>query len=181
VKLPFFLLAAAALAQSAWAQKPGALPRFEDFPVKEIFTGVPAEPVLNSPEERKSRTVIVQGVRKGWGVQDGVTGREVALPGPNFAGHFILVKWSCGSPCLMAAIVDAKTGRVLPPPFHRESGSSYFQVPYAFPMNPPLAYRLNSRLLIANICEAEESQKCGTHYFVMDDDGLRLIHAVLEQ
>jgi len=59
-------------------------------------------------------------------------------------------------------------------------------------MQPPLAYRLNSRLLIANICEVEkrvrvaarvayESQRCGAHYFVMRDDGLRLIHTVLEK
>ena len=59
-------------------------------------------------------------------------------------------------------------------------------------MQPPLAYRLDSRLLIANICEAEkavraagrvayEFQRCGAHYFVMSDNGLRLIHSVLEK
>jgi hypothetical protein len=80
----------------------------------------------------------------------------------------------------MAAIVDAKTGRVFAPPFHHGPGRSYFQVPWAFPMEPPLAYRLNSRLLIAKICETGEAERCGAHYFVMGDDGLKLIHTVLE-
>ncbi len=114
------------------------------------------------------------------------------MPGPNFAGHFVIVRWGCGSPCLMAAIVDLRTGRVFPPPFHHGPGHSYFQVPWSWPNEPPLAYRLDSRLLIANICEADESvraegrveyepQRCGAHYFVMGDNGLKLIRKVLEK
>jgi len=55
----------------------------------------------------------------------------------------------------------------------------------------PLDYRLNSRLLIANVCGADKTvhleghlnyqgQKCGTHYFVIRDGGLKLIRRVLE-
>jgi hypothetical protein len=130
-------------------------------------------------------------VSKGWGADDGTTGRELAAAGPNFAGHYVIVKWGCGSPCLMAAIVDLKTGRVFPPPFHHGPGHSYFQVPGAFPAVPTLAYRLDSQLLIANICETDkatqvggrvgyEAEKCGAHYFVMSDKGPRLIHRVLD-
>jgi len=118
-------------------------------------------------------------VSKGWGLEDGITGKELAAPGPNFAGRFIIVRWGCGAPCLMAAIVDAKTGRVFPPPFHHGPGHSYFQVPWAFPMEP-LAYRLDSRLLIANICEEGEARECGTHYFVVGDEGLKLILRVFQ-
>jgi hypothetical protein len=135
--------------------------------------------------------VIRQGVSKGWGVHDGATGKEFAVPGPNFAGHYVIVTWGCGSPCLMAAIVDEKNGRVFPPPFHNGPGDSYFQVPWDFPMEP-LVYRLDSRLLIANICEGNktvqvdghvgyQSQRCGTHYFVMGDDGPKLILRILEK
>ena len=177
---------------STHAQHADRLPRFEDFPVTEIFKQTPAEPVLAAPEERRFRTVIRQGVSKGSGVEDGITGEEVAVRGPNFAGHYAIVKWGCGSPCLMAAIVDLKSGTVYPPPFHDGSGHSYFQVPWAFPMEPPLAYRLDSRLLIANICEADkgvqlggrvgyEPQKCGAHYFVMTDAGLKLLRQVLDE
>ena len=166
--------------------------QFEDYPLSEVFHEKLAEPILTSPEERTFRTVIRQGVSKGWGVEDGVSGRENDKPGPNFAGRYVIVMWGCGSPCLMAAIVDAKNGRVFPPPFHHGPGRSYFQVPWAFPMEPRLAYRLDSRLLIANICEADktvrvdghiayQAQMCGAHYVVMGDDGLKLIHRILEK
>jgi len=92
----------------------------------------------------------------------------------------------------MTAIVDLKTGRVFPPPFHLGFGHRYFQLLWAFPMNPPLAYRVESRLLIANICESEKTFKvngrisyqdevCGAHYFVMGDNGLTLIRKVPEK
>jgi hypothetical protein len=132
--------------------------------------------------------VIRQGVAKGYGVAEGPSGKE--RPGPNFAGHYFIVTWGCGSPCLMAAIVDAKSGRVLPPPFH--PAGAYFQVPWAFPEEPPLDYRLGSRLLVANICEQDkvtrvsghltyEAQRCGPHYFLMSDKGLTPLSRVLEK
>ena len=186
------LLLACALSISTWAQGPGTVPRFEDFLVTETVRGTPAQPVLTTLEERRFRTVIRQGVTKGWGVEDGTTGKELAVQGPNFAGRYVIVRWGCGSPCLMMAIVDSKTGRVFPPPFHHGPGHSYFQLPWAFPMEPPLAFRVDSRLLIAKICESHkaiqvggrmvyEAQMCEAHYFVMGDNGLTLIHRVLEK
>jgi hypothetical protein len=64
------LLALPLLAQSRSSRPP----RFEDYPASGIFKGSPSEPVLKSPDERLFRTVIRQGVRKGWGVADGLTG-----------------------------------------------------------------------------------------------------------
>ena len=74
-----------------------------------------------------------------------------------------------------------------------ELNASYygFRVPAAFPAVPTLAYRLGSRLVIAEICEADkavrvegrvgyEADKCGAHYFVMSDEGPRLIRRVLD-
>lgn len=174
-----------ALVSPAWARH---VPLFDEYPVNETFQGIPEAPSLTTPEERRFRTVIRQGVAKGYGVAEEPSGKE--RPGPNFAGHYFIVTWGCGSPCLMAAIVDAKSGRVLPPPFH--PGNSYFQVPWAFPMEPPLDYRLNSRLLIAKICEQDkvvqvgghksyQAQQCGTHYFLMTDSGLNLLSRVFEK
>lgn len=182
---------AASLAICAFAQGPVVIPRFENFPVVETFAGPRIEPALSSSEERRYRAVIRNGVAKGFGVADGLTGKELAKPGPDFAGHYVIVTWGCGSPCLMAAIVDLKTGRVYPPPFHHGRGRSYFQVPWAFPMTPPLAYRTNSRLLIANVCEEDttvtvggqpdfEAHRCGAHYFVMNPDRLKLIGRALD-
>jgi len=170
----------------AWAQEISHTPRFEDFPVAGAYNGKPADPVLVTPEERRFRTVVRRGVIQGFGVEDGETGKELARPGPNFAGRYVIVQWGCGSPCLMAAIVDLTNGHVLPPPFHHGPGHSYFQVPWAFPNQPALSYRINSRLLVANICEtgkavrvhggpAYEAQRCGVHYFVIGEQGLKLI------
>jgi hypothetical protein len=163
-------------------------PRFEDYPVTESFGGPSADPVISTPEERNYRTKIREGVTKGYGVA-GPDGKE--RPGPNFAGHHYVVTWGCGSPCLMAAIVDGRTGRVIPPPFHHGPGNSFFQVPWAFPLTPPMDYRLNSRLLIANICEQDrvlhignqidyEIRRCGPHYFLMEESGLTLIYRTLK-
>jgi hypothetical protein len=175
---------ACAIVISASAQESsGPIPRFEDYPVPEVFKGTPAQPVLTTPEERRFRTVIRNGVSKGWGSEDGVTGKELLGPEPNFAGRYAIITWGCGSPCLMAAIVDLKTGRVYPPPYHRPE-HNYFQVPWAFPMEPPLEYRLNSRLLIARICEVTAAdgagKNCGAHYFVMSENGPKLVHKILE-
>lgn len=186
------LLLACTLAICTLAQVPSDVPRFEDFPAMEVFRRAPAQPILTTSEERLYRTVIRRGVSRGWGAEDGTTGKELAAPGPNFAGHYVIVRWGCGSPCLMAAIVDLRTGRVFPPPFHHGPGHSHFQVPWNWPTEPPLVYRLDSRLLIANICETDrvvrvndrpgyESQRCGEHYFVISDNGLRLIHNISEK
>jgi len=59
-------------------------------------------------------------------------------------------------------------------------------------MEPPLGYKLDSRLLIANICEAQkalhvdgrlayESLRCGAHYYVISERGLELIRRDLEE
>ena len=45
-------------------------PRFEDFSVKEWFTGTPAEPVLASPMANSFRTRIRNGVKPGPGGRD---------------------------------------------------------------------------------------------------------------
>jgi hypothetical protein len=181
-------LLAIALTLSTWALGPSDVPRFEDFTI-DVFSGKSADPILRTSEERLYRTAIRQGVSKGWGAVDGTTGKELAAPGPNFAGHYDIVTWGCGSPCLMAAIVDLRTGRIFPPPFHHGPGNSYFQVPWAFP-SKPLLYRVDSRLLVMNICEADktvqhegrvghEAQGCGAHYFVMGDNGPELVHRIV--
>jgi hypothetical protein len=183
-------------------------PRFEDYPAKGRFHGNPSPPMFNSPVEKGFQSVISDGVRRGWGVFDGTTGKEMGRAGPNFAGHYIIVNFGCGeffSDCLGSAIVDARTGHVyrFPIPDAGMHWKPYFGVLAAervasnppdsfhgFPLKSPLAYRLNSRLLVANTCEGVEpaggsvitfnSVGCGAHYYIMDEDGLKLIHRSVE-
>jgi hypothetical protein len=35
---------------------------------------------------------------------------RAAAGGPNFAGHFTVVTWGCGTACQVTAVVDAVTG-----------------------------------------------------------------------
>jgi hypothetical protein len=107
-KVPLRILLALAAAWTAFAQ----IPRFEDYPVTETFKGTPAAPILATPQERLYSARIREGVSKGLGVmRDGIE-----KPGPNFAGHYIVVSWLCGLPCELNAIVDAVTGRIYGPP-----------------------------------------------------------------
>lgn len=72
-------------------------PQFEDFPASRKYKGIPAAVDLRSnPTARTYATRLRQGTRKG----------------PNFAGHYTVVSWGCGSNCESNTIVDALTGRV---------------------------------------------------------------------
>lgn len=108
----------------AWAQRdqsscPANLPRFEDYPADTSFRGPPAPVDLaSSPDARQWRTRLIEGARQG----------------PNFAGHFTVVEWGCGSPCQVQTIIDARTGRI----FHGVTTALGAR------------YRLNSRLFVAN-------------------------------
>lgn len=56
----------------------------------------PAIPRLITPTQHEFRTVIRHGAKKG----------------PNFAGHYTVVEWGCGSNCVVYAVIDAITGAV---------------------------------------------------------------------
>jgi len=72
-------------------------PRFDKFHVTDEFKGKPANVDLRShPDAHTYRSRL----------------REGAAKGPNFAGHFTIVQWGCGSSCQRFAIVDAQTGKV---------------------------------------------------------------------
>jgi hypothetical protein len=146
------------------------LPRFDEYPVSEVFKGKPAAPVFTRAEERRFRTAIREGVNLGYAVVDGETGDSVARPGPNFAGQYTIVNWGCGTDCGEMAIVDAETGRIYQPPF-ASKGSAYFCYPTRF--TEPPRYRLNSRLFIMpDICSGGVAM-CGTYYFVWENNRWR--------
>jgi hypothetical protein len=71
-------------------------PEFEDYAVLDnTFDGAPAPVNSRSAEYgARFRAVLAQG----------------AAEGPNFAGHFTVVTWGCGTACQVVAVVDAVTG-----------------------------------------------------------------------
>lgn len=60
---------------------------------------------------------------------------EAVSAGPNFAGHFAIATWGCGTSCQDHAIIDVKTGRV---------------VAYGLPSELGISYALNNRILLTN-------------------------------
>ncbi|MEM7105719.1 MAG: hypothetical protein AAF502_21455 [Bacteroidota bacterium] len=69
---------------------------FEDYPA-EIYKSNLAEPDFSTaPAAKRFMTRI----------------KEECDKGINFAGHYTLVTWGCGSPCQSGVVVDRKTGQI---------------------------------------------------------------------
>lgn len=91
------------------------------YDVDEIYEG-PITKVNfegNFPEARMFRTKI----------------NEALAMGPNFAGHYTVATWGCGSGCQEHAVVDAMTGNIISFGLTTEMGVKYYP---------------NSRILITN-------------------------------
>jgi len=92
--LIFFSMAALAAAEN----EPDFEYKFEEFFVKEVFKGTPAKPKIKSRGDRLFRTQLLKS----------------ASTGPNFASHYTVASWGCGSDgCTSFSIIDAKTGEIL--------------------------------------------------------------------
>jgi hypothetical protein len=100
-----------------------------------------------------------------------------ALPdGINFAGHFIVVGWGCGTGCISGAIIDARTGNVLwPLPLYAlgvwYDGNSY--------VDKPVDYQKNSRLLIITgspgVKDNQPDKPNGKYFYEWRGNQLKLI------
>jgi hypothetical protein len=121
------MLLACAGAPAQKRRQPRA-PRFEDYPAAKGFTGRPAPAVISGRRARLYRTMI----------------RTQAREGPNFAGHYTLATWGCGTGCLEFAVVDARTGRVyFHPKAETVAGVTYQD-------EERLQFRRDSRLFIVS-------------------------------
>ena len=149
--LAIFLLSASAVAQHR------ALPRFKDYPATK-FTGKPAAVKLTSPQARKYRTGL----------------RENARGGPNFAGHYTIAAFGCGTGCVSPlAIIDATTGDVYFPP----SVATISSLPDAED-DEMIQSHEDSRLLVV---VGEVNEKKGKYYFEWANNRLKLIRAITKE
>ena len=120
-------------------------PRFRDFRVTEVYSGPVAQPRLTSREAREFRTRL----------------REAASGKPNFAGHYLVAQWGCGTECVTGAIIDAKTGAVTFFPFL--DLCCWGKVADRF---EPIKFRLDSRLITFS-GELGEKPPLANHHFVL--------------
>lgn len=136
-------------------------PSFRDYRVKKIYHGDPATPVITK-EFRGFRTRI----------------REGAKSDVEFAGHYTIPRWGCGTDCNGFVIVDSISGTVydgfgvagLPFRWVEERGGDEAM--------PRMEFYPNSRLLKINACPNEED--CGLYdYEMVDGTGLKLLRVEL--
>jgi hypothetical protein len=91
--------------------------------------------------------------------------RNAAKEGVNFAGHYILTTWGCGTNCSQSAIIDARNGRVFFPSILEGAGFGFCELPDD---TEPIVFRPNSRLLILSGFKggdlSSENGRCGIYY-----------------
>jgi hypothetical protein len=142
------------------AQKDGLNPKnsdvwaFEHYPAVADFNGSPAKPLLVTPHEHAFRTMIL----------------TQALNGPNYAGHFTVAKWGCGSPCLSFVIIDAKLGAIYDPGLSAGCADSNSS-------SASIDFKLTSRLIIVTGLSKETQEViCGDDFYQWDGKRLKWIH-----
>ena len=123
------------------------VPKFSDFHVAERFTGTPAEVDFESdPKGREFKTRLSKGLKLG----------------PNFAGEYTIVRWGCGSPCGLGAILHTPTGRICA--WFSSCGDESF--------------KLDSRLLVLDpeASSDPDNHLFKTRYLLWDGNSLTEIH-----
>ena len=104
-------------------------PKFSAFPAAIETAKAKTIDFKRNPDARTFKTLLSQGLRKG----------------ANFAGHYVVVGWGCGTGCISGAIVDARTGNVFWPEQFNALSVSFIGDDY---VEKPVEYRTNSRLLV---------------------------------
>ncbi len=135
-------------------------PKFSDYPVRNIYHGKLAPPAITK-EFRFFRTMIRRGARSY----------------VEFAGHYTVPSWGCGTECIGFVVVDSVSGKVyggfgvagLPFTWVEEHGGDAIE---------RMEFHPNSRLMKINACPNEAN--CGLYDYVMvDGKGLKLIRKEL--
>ena len=126
-------------------------PRFEDFP---ITTGSPVRnaPLVLTSRDRPYRTRL----------------RAAAAERPNFARHYVLTTWGCGTECLYGAAVNLRTGRVTFLPF---ATCCFSEAPEG--VEEMVAFRQDSTLLVL-LGMTKERGDVASHYYRIPGD--RFVH-----
>jgi hypothetical protein len=133
----------------------GTLPTFGEYPAQRTFTAAPAKPTFRNRGQRLFRTRISEAAKKG----------------PNFAGHYTIAEWGCGTSCVSVAVIDAETGVVSEGPFGRLPNAFLaYGMALRYDRNAKgeyqydeLSYAPNSRLLIARGCPNDAN--CAAYFY----------------
>lgn len=140
-------------------------PRFEDYPVSETWNGTAAPLKLTTRSERMFKTQLTNAAKEP----------------PNFAGHYRITYWGCGSNCSAGALVDLQTGEVFPPALAKSNGTGWerwIECTACFE-GANDEFHLDSRLMIVrcglNYSERLQQNVPDVHYFVWEGGRFRQI------
>jgi hypothetical protein len=117
---------------------------FEDYAVADIYKDkVSPVDFASDYDARKFREQILLNSKKG----------------PNFAGHFTVAKWNCGTACQQYAVIDSKNGKII----EFESQAKY-----------DIDYKIDNRILTVNPYNNLSLEKtfpadAMTRYFVLNE------------
>ncbi len=134
------------------------VPQFKDFPAPETYRGRNA-PLVLTRDDRMFRTRL----------------RDAAKQKPNFAGHYIVTTWGCGTSCLVGAVIDAKTGKVHWWDFTLccwEDVDENFK---------PFEFRLDSKLIVFSGARSEKDGDNGAHFYKFERGRFVHLHSVPKQ
>ena len=101
--------------------------------------------------------------------------------GPNYAAHYRLVYWGCGTSCANFAVVNLKTGRVITPEGFSEVVGVRFYADEFLPNTDSDGWGFHKegqQLRWGHWCSPLEDSgsREGAFYFVLRGERLRLIH-----
>lgn len=143
----------------------------------QIFSGSPVRPIFATAEQKRYRTRIRNGVLNREGVWNGSWKNPVKASAPNFAGHYFVIRWGCGSNCLMMAIVDAETGKIYNPPLSGPGTELYVSLDMLG--DREIDFEPQSTLMVLrNACKVARSE-CGVYSFNWHDDRFTLVKRTL--
>ena len=100
--------------------------------------------------------------------------------GTDFAGHYRIAGWGCGTGCISGAVIDVRDGRVYFPEELAALSVGYFSGDYE---SEPLKYRKNSRLMVLSgipgrIDENKPQKPWGDYYFEWKNNRFRQVRYV---
>jgi len=129
----------------------------ETAAAKEVYTGVIAEVKFGNerfPEADEFKSVISETVAKG----------------TNFAGHYAMAEWGCGTNCQDHAIVDVKTGEIVAFGIPSEAGLSFNAGSSLIMTNPQSNFPTTEKLASSSFIDKLYWFNVPREYYVLADE-----------
>lgn len=140
--------------------KADEVPKFSQFPAREYSRGPTGRLDLSDPHAYSYRTRL----------------REGAQQGANFAGHYTVMTWGCGTDCATGAIIDALTGHVVFLPSVDSNQMEHERDP---DFNA-IVFRLDSRLIVF-AGQLNDQGERATFFMDFEGKNFRQVYRVIDR